>query len=763
MADRASRSGGARLNIDVSIVGADKGDDVPDLVVYTFAHSGRLLARTPVKGRESAVPVPSTKEPENLRVVIGPPLDDIDDDDVLATLSRLNAPHALVAPDQIKQKLVLPIDRPTWSGWLRSCLVRGTLLKRATTGGIHVDLPSCGAEIEIYEVDPILVILPKIPDIVLERVRDQIRKPWPPPPPLRERLDHGIAFPPTPPVSGPELSKFVGAQAEPRGVAPSAGTRGPTAAPSARALRDEVTTILGELRGSESVESKASTATDEFDGAKSFAFRSGEATEVDQAEAMASIEAIHDVAEIRRASHLGLEAFKTSLVAHPALVRHLLCWLWPPAVNMQLVGTATTDGCGKFRTRILTGWSTDVPDLYFKAYRRLGVFRFQIYGPLPVPCHTWWNHNCGTEVTLTTTSPFALGCAPCKPVLAPPHWVLAMAVGNTSLAAVNGTGLALQSSTDATNVGLTNGAPFGGYLRLRFEFDNTIRTDLDVRYYRLRWRKIGSGNPFVDTTEDVWRHFAHMVGDTLMIEPYRLGPQPVGATPNLYEIPPALPPLGQWTLPNVVVDTTSAAFASAALAPHSGGEGDYQFELTLFDAAGVAVDATALGVNFVIPTGLDLAATVPTTSAVPLGLVTGSGRLVYQLHIDNNSCVAGLQPPEVAGSISADPCGLLRYATGDSVTHTWTAAHPHGFATFKHSIVKGVTELPAPIASSGPVTAPPGTHVESHAVSDLTGSCGIAGFAETVSVWATATDGWSRQSQYDDHAIQAFALAPAED
>ena len=45
-------------------------------------------------------------------------------------------------------------------------------------------------------------------------------------------------------------------------------------------------------------------------------------------------------------------------------------------------------------------------------------------------------------------------------------------------------------------------------------------------------------------TEDVWRHYAHMVGTTLMIEPYKLGPQPVGATPNLYEIPPALPPVG---------------------------------------------------------------------------------------------------------------------------------------------------------------------------------------------------------------------------
>ena len=120
----------------------------------------------------------------------------------------------------------------------------------------------------------------------------------------------------------------------------------------------------------------------------------------------------------------------------------------------------------------------------------------------------------------------------------------------------------------------------------------------------------------------------------------------------------------------------------------------------------------------------------------------------------------GLQPPEIAGSVSADPCGLLRYGPGDSVTLHWTAFHPHQFATFKHAVVKGATELPAPITTSGVVTPAPGSHAETHTVADLLGSCTIAGFAETVSVWAMATDGWSRQSQYDDHAIQAFALAP---
>jgi hypothetical protein len=473
------------------------------------------------------------------------------------------------------------------------------------------------------------------------------------------------------------------------------------------------------------------------------------------------VRALAGAPEVAAAAGTSLNAFKSSLLLHPHLFRPILCWLWPWAVTTQLVATVTTDECGKFRALVYVGCSSDQPDLYFKAYRRIGFFRFPVYEPTPIACHTWWDYACGSEVTLITTSPFAQTCPPCQPVIAPDHWVLAMAVGNTSLAAVRGTSVALQGTTTSSNLGLTGGgAPWGGYLRLRFEFDHTIRTDLNVRYYRVRWRKVGSGNPWVDLDEAVWRHYAHMVGPVLMIEPYKLGPQAVGGTPNLFEVPPALPPLGQWSIPDAVVDTTSAAFPSSGLAPAGGGEGLYDFELTLFDAAGNAVNANTLGIAYRVPTTLDLTATIPTANAALLGLVTAAGRLVYRLHLDNNECTAALQPPEIGGTASADPCGLLRYDPGDSVTLEWQALHPNGFATYHHGVVKGATPIAPPVSSSGVVGPAPGTHLETHAVAALLGACTIAGFAETVSVWAMATNGWSRLSGYDDHAIQAFALAP---
>jgi len=760
MARTQNDAAGRAVRIEAEVLDVRKDDQVPALIAYAFSQSGRLLERTELKDGKAEIPTHSTKEPEAIRVLIGPAIDRKDEGDVLSTLVRLRAAERLIRPDQIANVLRFPIDRRLWECWLRSCVVRGTLLERMPTGGLQVDLPVCNAEIEVYEVDPVLVIFPKIPDLVLERIRNLIRKPWPPPPPP-DRFHGGIKFPPVPPGPGLDPAQFLGVASSVRRASTMSAMQRQTAGVL---LPDEVRSIVEDVRRGEAGEARAAGEEQLAAGNqvqdRLFNFKSGEATEAEPAEVTASLRALSEIPEIKSAASLSLSAFKTSLLARPDLLRLLFCWVWPPAVNMQLVATASTDDCGHFRTSFYRGCSSDTPDLYFRAYRRIGFFRFPIYAPLPIACYTWWDYSCGSEVTLITTSPFAFTCAPCKPVIAPPHWVLAMAVGNTSLAAVRGTSVTLQPTTGGSNIGLTGGgAPFGGYIRLRFEFDNTLRTDLNVKYYRVRWRKIGSLNSFVDLTEDVWRHYAHIVGGSLMIEPYKLGPQPVGGTVNLYEIPPALPPLGQWSIPDAIVDTTSAAFRSAALAP-AGAEGDYQFELTLFDANGVVVNANALGINYVVPTTLDLTATIPTENAALLGLVTGAGRLTYQLHVDNNACDAALQPPEIAGSVSADPCGLLRYTQGDSVTLQWTAFHPHQFATFQHAVVKGMTELPPPITTSGVVTPPPGTHTETNPVAALLGTCTVAGFAETVSVWAMATDGWSRQSQYDDHVIQAFALAP---
>ena len=767
MARARNAAGGGRIRIEAEMLDVRKDDDAPELVAYAFGAGGKLLNTAALKDGKGSVAIPDTKEPEAVRVLVGPPIDREDHGEILQTLMRIGAPEANVRLDELTDAVVLPVDRVIWDCWSRFCTVRGTLLKRTLSGGIHIDMPVCEAEVEIYEVDPITIIWPKIPDLVIDRIRDVIRKPWPPPPPPEERFPHGIPFPQ--PGPGPDPSPiFEGAGFGREAARPMAAQA--SFAPSLQ-IREEVMHLLDEVRGKEGTDlelkdvpsSAAAFRKAEAQEERLFTFDSGEPTTADTGEVVASLRALSEAPELRIAADAGLSPFKSALLKRPELLQPLLCWLWPQAVTMQLVATVTTDDCGHFRAVFYRGCSSDVPDLYFKAYRRIGWWRIPILAPLPVACHTWWDYACGTEVTLWTTSPWAHTCPPCPPIIAPDHWVLPMAVGNTSLASIRGTSVALQPSTNSGNIGLTGGgAPWGGSLRFRIEFDASLRTDLNVRYYRVRWRKVGSGNPFMPLTSDIRRHYAHMVGPfNLVIDPYLLGPQTVGPTPNLYEIPPALPPIGQWVIADAVEDTTSSLFASQTFAPPAGA-GLYEFELTLFTAAGAAVNATTAGIAFRVPTTTDLTATIPTANAAALGLVTAAGRFVMQLHVDNNACTALLDPPIVAGSVSADPCGLLRYgSTGDSVTLGYTASHPNGFATYSFGVQKGVTPI-ASVAQGGPVGAPPGVHSVATTAGALLGSCTIAGFAETLSVWAMATDGWSRLSGYDDHKVRAFALAPTD-
>ena len=715
------------LQVDATVLDVGVDEQPPPLAAYAFSSSGRLLGRADVKEAGAPLSFESGPEPDQIRLLVGPRIDSDDEGKLLSDLIRVRAAERMLRAEDFASKVALPIDRAIWPCWLRRCTARGTLLKRVFSGGVSIDLPVCDAEIEVYEVDPVPIVISRIPDWMLERLRDVIRiprPPWPPWPP-----EDGL---PTPPGPGPDPAPFL-----------DLGQLSET--PAFRVERALAPHGEAEL---------------DAESERLFRFAGEEHTLVSRAEASAALQAIAEEPAFVRAASIGVQALRNTLIARTDLARPLLCFIWPPAVTTHLVATTTTDDCGHFRTTFWPGCSSDVPDLYFKAYRRIGFLRFPIYTPTPIACHTWWNYACGTEVTLHTTSPFAHTCPPCPPVIAPRHWVLAMAVGNTSLAAIRGTGSDLDATTDSSNIGLTSsGAPFGGTLHFRFEFDNTLRPDLNVRYYRLRWRNVASGNPFLDIETDEFRHYGHWVGSTFQIEPYKLGGQPVGSTAHLYEIPPALPPVGQWLIADAVVDTSSSTFLSASFAPPAGA-GMYEFELTLFDGAGVQVNANTLGISYRIPKTTDLTSTIDTNDAAALGLVTVGGALVFQLHIDNNVCSAHIDAPVLDGVPAGDDCGVLRYSdTSHTVSIGWEASHPHGFARYDFGVTRGANPR---LSSSGAVGAPPGAHTLTPSVAFLLESCTVAGFAEVLNVHATATDGWSTQTQYDASAVRAFVLAPPE-
>ena len=722
------------LHVRADFVDLAKTDKMPDAAAYAFSSEGHLLAAAPVNGQGMAaltLPVPSAVT--RLRVLVGPKTDDKAAD--FNDLIRRGAQelHLRVSPKDRRQEVQVTILPPSWKCWLLgACFVKGNLHKRVLVGGSSVNYPVCNATVEVYEVDPLWIIVPKLPQLVIDRLRDLIVNPRP--------------FPEPTPLPGPLPSP------------------GPDPAPFARAA------MLQSASGREH--------------------------RMDE-NAASALRQMSETSALRYAAQVGSTLqFQQALIDHAAIIRPLLCIFYPRFVTMQRVATAHTNECGHFQTLFFKGCNNpDVPDLYFKARQRLfGFFDVYIYAPTPIACHTWWNYACGSEVNLFTSSPWAQTCSPCPPVVGPSgknRWVAFLAIGGHGLNNVYGTATDLAGSTTTTNVGLTqDGAPWGGTLLPRLEFSNDLEA-AGVRYYQLSWRK-GSSGSFLPLIGQVHHYYRHDVvtptGTMPAWTPELLGPLPVDdgmghQVPNLFKIPfPSVAPAGVWDAPPDINEIkehfASAKFPTQDIAPGMSYDangntvgtdtsGQYQLKVDLFDTHGQPVNISTLGIVYAVPTDPDGSGTINTVDASTLSLVGGNS-MVVTLHVDNNRCFAAIDAPMI-GAASADPCcGVLNYQPTDSVTMRWTAKHPHGFARYHFSVIRGINSViedPSsgwtPVASSGS----PLSQTVNHLLNDnlpagcAVDGCPVAGFSENLYVDAMATDGWSSELGYDASAVRAFVLA----
>ena len=694
---------------------------------YAFSRGGKLLDVKPVEKGEAVVQVTLGAEGTNVRVVVGPRLEK--DAASLTELLRRGAVERHVRVDVNTERLVtdFPIQIDQILCWIRGlCFVNGTVLKRSTLGGQTIDLPVCDATVEVYEVDPLLIVLPKIPKSIIDRLRDIIINPIPLPEPLPDPLPG--PFPgPFPPGPGPGPDPFFAASGP---MIPKRFTIDPAASLAPRA---EAAGALDSLKSATTLQLAARTAS-----------------ELD---------------------------FRRTLIDHVELIRPIFCLFYPYLFTMRLVATARTDDCGHFHTLFFNGCSNpDTPDLYFKVKQRFLFFDLTIHAPTPVPCHTWWNYRCGSEVTLYTHHPLAHTCPPCPPVVAGDNWVLFTAIGQTSLNAIRGNSSALQGTTTPANRGLTGGgAPFGGILRPQLLFDSALRETLGVKYYRLFWRRVGG--PEFQMLDDVGRHYTYNSGGSPVSTLYKLGPlsPPDAPAANLYEIPPALPPQGVWGPVIAPTDYQNGVFNTTLPAPgitydangteigadHSG---KFEIRLELFDTAGNPVNIGALGIRYFVPDVNDLTGTITTVNAATLGLVSGNSMIVT-VHVDNNATFAEIDAPSI-GPASADPCcGVLGFMPGDAVTLPWRAKHKNGFATFTFQTKR--VDQPVFTQPSTPVglTGNFSTVQDAQTLMDtnlpagcLAGGCTVAAFASFEYVTAMATDGWSSLTYLDSADFEAFTL-----
>jgi hypothetical protein len=113
---------------------------------------------------------------------------------------------------------------------------------------------------------------------------------------------------------------------------------------------------------------------------------------------------------------------------------------------------------------------------------------------------------------------------------------------------------------------------------------------------------------------------------------------------------------------------------------------------------------------------------------------------------------------------SADQCGFLLYNSGSNpVTIDYVAFHSNNFLDWYLSVSRGlsgvVVSIPPPPPPNNTGSGSPGSPAAFiNSASALLGTCTQAAFAVNLDCYARATDGYSRQSQYDSHATIAFAL-----
>lgn len=284
-----------------------------------------------------------------------------------------------------------------------------------------------------------------------------------------------------------------------------------------------------------------------------------------------------------------------------------------------------------------------------------------------------------------------------------PNGPLLQSIGFVPFDWITAGGLADTTAFDPSYFYQVANAPFGGSLPVMVNF---LRAGLDgASFYQVKV----DGNLRTDVFNTAkWNGTEYV--------PAVFGPQMVGGNPGYYPVPSVSDlMLYIQPLPGCYMDSTNLTSAHT-----------HTITVDFFDSGAHLLE-----------------------SATPL-----------VIYVDNNPCSASMAPAAIGSSSATTDCGFLAYnpatKSTDDVTIAYTAGQPEGFANWSFSLIKAETGI---ASASGPVTSPPVPFSET--VAAMLGTCTVAAFAASVYVAATATTGWSRCSQYDRSASQAFALAPS--
>ncbi|MCA9955533.1 MAG: hypothetical protein KC434_12475, partial [Anaerolineales bacterium] len=178
-----------QYQINLNLINKDPKGPSPALQAYVFSKNGTLLGSAPVEKDTAVVRLPENLNGHNVDVILGP---QTEKDQPAPTAGALKRMGAYVKPTQYlleKPQLDLNVPIEIFPNWC-FCFVHGRLVKRVTLpDGTIGEFAVCHARVHICEVDYIPLVIAKLPDSILLRLREDILDklklyPWPPVPPI---------------------------------------------------------------------------------------------------------------------------------------------------------------------------------------------------------------------------------------------------------------------------------------------------------------------------------------------------------------------------------------------------------------------------------------------------------------------------------------------------------------------------------------------------------------------------------------------------
>ena len=691
------------------------------LAAYVFSRSGRLVAKEPIELKEGqgAIHIKIKEVPQKFLIKVGPEVEDLRDLSIVQTVSRM----AVAAPPE-KVVLDFAIPKPGWICWLKvPYLVTGTVSKNGE--------PICAGEVDIYEVD-FKTCLWKLPELVIERIRDAI-------------IDV-IVDPP--PFELPEIRWDI-LDDDYCGTVP----RPPF--PPKRVLNDK--DIAGKL---ETFSGKSAIAQQRFANLENV--RSSISADLlkmslSDRQTFLNREAVDGVS-LGKLLHTTTKQFRELLVENVMAFRFWLCWpwiyllWWPYCYSWAKIGTAELQSDGSFsKTIYLSVCNKDTPDLWFIVKQNINGSEKVIYARHPIPCHTFWNHPSGDPVHLMVTDPDAIACFKNPSVDKPGLYVMPLGIGNDGWYEIHQAHVIPPAPLSFAR-GLYHGTdPYGTDLDIQMQIHEGLR-GIGVKYYRWSFRREGTmGWTHID--KPITHRYLTLIGGDPFIKSESLGPDSIGSEANLFEIPD---PTHDW----VIINRADRRFAHWETKDLT--DGRYELKLEMFDDTGAKViDPITKGFKYFLPLSEAVGNVWPVEDSPH---VESGGSIIFRVRIDNQDTVAKINSVGLGVSSFIGECQFLEYTDfdHDDVAVNYLAYHPSDFLrSYSINVRRGKSGTSVAAYSSVTPASPPSGETKTFPVKDLLGTYGQCAFSVQLHTYPRTRDGYSPIREYESHAVAAFALVPA--